>query len=181
MSKRRRSCREINLLTELVYFHFDNRRLRLDSLHFNIPRPGAAPWTSLQGVPPCTPTLLATLCSPRGCARRSRLGAAARKGSPGREAGGWGALSLLPDVVELATIEHGVRADSPSASCSTFTFAWYALTARTRPLEPPWTPPALASAGVVHRLARIGLEGPLLVHISQSRLLAVASLHALQR
>lgn len=32
-------------------------------------------------------------------------------GSPSREAGGWGALSLLPDVVELATIEHSVQAD----------------------------------------------------------------------
>ena len=102
------------------------------------------------------------------------------KAPPAGRLGAGGLAALLPDVVELATIEPGVRADPPSASCSTFTFAWYVLIARTRPLE-PWTPPALASAGVVHRLARIGLEGPLLVHISQSRLLAVASLHALQR
>ena len=45
------------------------------------------------------------------------------KAPPAGRLGVGGALSLLPDVVELATIEPGVRADSPSASCSTFTLA----------------------------------------------------------
>ena len=85
---------------------------------------------------------------------------------------GAGALSLLSFVVELVTIEHGVRADSPLASCSTFTFAWYALIARTPRLEPPWTPPALASAGVVHQQARTALEGPQIARFSPSPRLA---------
>ena len=57
---------------------------------------------------------------------------------------GLGALSLLSFVVELVTIEHGVRADSPLASCSTFTFAWYALIART----PDWSRLDASGAGV---------------------------------
>ena len=79
----------------------------------------------------------------RGAACRSRLGAAARKGS---RPGGWGlgALSLLPDVVELATIEPGVRADLATQGGSTFTFDLRALIARTRPLE--W--PGASGAGV---------------------------------
>ena len=85
---------------------------------------------------------------------------------------GLGALSLLSFVVELVTIEHGVRADSPLASCSTFTFAWYALIARTPRLEPPWTPPALASAGVVHQQARTALEGPQIARFFSSPRLA---------
>ena len=78
------------------------------------------------------------------CSLRSARGAvlAAASGrllvkAPGREAGGWGALSLLPDVVELATIEPGVRADLATQGGSTFTFDLRALIARTRPLEWP--------------------------------------------
>ena len=39
-------------------------------------------------------------------------------------------------------------------------FDWYALIARTPRLEPPWTPPALASAVGLRRLGRTALEGP---------------------
>ena len=94
------------------------------------------------------------------------------KAPPAGRLGAGGLAALLPDVVELATIEPGVRADPPSASCSTFTFDWYALIARTRPLERPPRPSGAASAGVVHRLARIGLEGPPIARFSPSPRLA---------
>ena len=51
---------------------------------------------------------------------------------------------MLPDVVELATIEPGVRADLATQGGSTFTFDLRALIARTRPLE--W--PGASGAGV---------------------------------
>ena len=83
---------------------------------------GAAPLTQLR-------------CSLRSAARGAAPVAAASGRllvkAPGREAGGGGALSLLPDVVELATIEPGVRADLATQGGSTFTFDWYALIART--------------------------------------------------
>ena len=58
--------------------------------------------------------------------------------APMREHGAGGAFSaIFIDVVELATIEPGVRADLATQGGSTFTFAWYALIARTPRLEPP--------------------------------------------
>ena len=50
---------------------------------------------------------------------------------------GLGALSLLSFVVELVTIEHGVRADPPSASCSTFTLALAHGRAYSTPVKSP--------------------------------------------
>ena len=51
---------------------------------------------------------------------------------PHAGAWGWGRFSaIFIDVVELATIEPGVRADLATQGGSTFTFAWYALIART--------------------------------------------------
>ena len=53
-----------------------------------------------------------------------------------REHGAGGAFSaIFIDVVELATIEPGVRADLATQGGSTFTFDWYALIARTRLLS----------------------------------------------
>ena len=58
--------------------------------------------------------------------------------APMREHGAGGAFSaIFIDVVELATIEPGVRADLATQGGSTFTFDWYALIARTPRLEPP--------------------------------------------
>ena len=56
--------------------------------------------------------------------------------APMREHGAGGAFSaIFIDVVELATIEPGVRADLATQGGSTFTFDWYALIAQTRLLE----------------------------------------------
>ena len=58
--------------------------------------------------------------------------------APMREHGAGGAFSaIFIDVVELATIEPGVRADLATQGGSTFTFAWYALIARTPRLSRP--------------------------------------------
>ena len=114
-------------------------------------------------------------CSLRSAARGA-VPVAAASGrllvkAPGREAGGWGALSLLPDVVELATIEPGVRADLATQGGSTFTFDLRALIARTRPLS-GLEPPARASAGVVRRRVRTALEGPQIARFFPSLRLA---------
>ena len=70
---------------------------------------------------------------------------------------GLGALSaIFIDVVELATFVGGL----------TLPFDWYALIARTPRLEPPWTPPALASAVGLRRLGRTALEGPQIARFS---------------
>ena len=77
-----------------------------------------------------------------------------------REHGAGGAFSaIFIDVVELATIEPGVRADLATQGGSTFTFAWYALIARTPLIGAALTPPALASAVGLRRLGRTALEG----------------------
>ena len=52
-----------------------------------------------------------------------------------RRRGGAGATPRIPNVVELDTIEPGVRADLATQGGSTFTFDWYALIARTRLLR----------------------------------------------
>ena len=76
--------------------------------------------------------------------------------APMREHGAGGAFSaIFIDVVELATFVGGL----------TLPFDWYALIARTPRLEPPWTPPALASA-VLRRLGRTALEGPQIARFS---------------
>ena len=98
--------------------------------------------------------------------------------APHAEHGAAGALSLLSFVVELVTIEPGVRADLATQGGSTFTFDWYALITRTRPLEWPPRPFGAASAGVVRRRVRISLVQPLLRRISHSLPLAGASLPA---
>ena len=101
---------------------------------------------------------------------------------PMREHGAGGAFSaIFIDVVELATIEPGVRADLATQGGSTFTFDWYALIARTRPLEWPPRPSGASSAGVVHRLARTGLGAALLARICYLPRLAGASLPAWRR
>ena len=65
--------------------------------------------------------------------------------APMREHGAGGAFSaIFIDVVELATIEPGVRADLATQGGSTFTFAWYALIART----PDWSRLDASGAGV---------------------------------
>ena len=102
--------------------------------------------------------------------------------APHAGAWGWGAFSaIFIDVVELATIEPGVRADLATQGGSTFTFDWYALIARTRPLEWPPRPSGASSAGVVHRLARTGLGAALLARICYLPRLAGASLPAWRR
>ena len=84
----------------------------------------------------------------------------------GADEWGAGATPRIPNVVELDTIEPGVRADLATQGGSTFTFDWYALIARTRPLEWPPRPFGAASAGVVRRLGRNGLKRPRLLRIS---------------
>ena len=116
-------------------------------------------------------------CSLRSAARGAAPVAAASgrllvKAPPAGRLGVGGALSLLPDVVELATIEPGVRADLATQGGSTFTFDLRALIARTRPLEWPGAPPARASAGVVRRRVRTALEGPQIARFSPSLRLA---------
>ena len=54
-------------------------------------------------------------------------------GAERRRVGCWG-NARISNVVELDTIEPGVRADLATQGGSTFTFDWYALIARTRPL-----------------------------------------------
>ena len=77
--------------------------------------------------------------------------------APMREHGAGGAFSaIFIDVVELATFVGGL----------TLPFDWYALIARTPRLEPPWTPPALASAVGLRRLGRTALEGPQIARFS---------------
>ena len=83
--------------------------------------------------------------------------------APMREHGAGGAFSaIFIDVVELATFVGGL----------TLPFDWYALIARTPRLEPPWTPPALASAVGLRRLGRTALEGPQIARFSPSPRLA---------
>ena len=68
--------------------------------------------------------------------------------APHAGAWGWGAFSaIFIDVVELATIEPGVRADLATQGGSTFTFAWYALMAEL----PDWSRP-----GRLRRWRRLG-------------------------
>ena len=82
---------------------------------------------------------------------------------------GLGALSLLSFVVELVTIEPGVRADLATQGGSTFTFDWYALITRTRPLE--WPPRPFLITGSTARIYFCVYE---LVHFGFSLLSIVA-------
>ena len=78
---------------------------------------------------------------------------------PHAGAWGWGRFSaIFIDVVELATIEPGVRlvcAHSPNS-----------------PIGAALTPPALASAVGLRRLGRTALEGPQIARFSSSPRLA---------
>ena len=80
--------------------------------------------------------------------------------APHAGAWGWGALSLLSLLMWWSWLRS-----NPA-------FDWYALIARTPRLEPPWTPPALASAVGLRRLGRTALEGPQIARFSPSPRLA---------
>ena len=90
-------------------------------------------YPSGKGAAPLDPaSLLATLCSPWGLRPSQPAAAGCSFFNPMREHGGLKLAAMLPCMVELATIEPGVRADLATQGGSTFTFDWYALIARTR-------------------------------------------------